>query len=42
VDIRTLGEGWVKVFEGLTEKAEEAQRLRENWDAERAKRKAKV
>jgi hypothetical protein len=42
VDIRTLGGGWVKVFEGLTQKAEEARQANEKWQAERAKLKAKA
>lgn len=40
VDIRTLGGGWVKVFEGLTKKAEEAQALKAKWDEERAAARA--
>ncbi|KAF2864791.1 hypothetical protein BDV95DRAFT_508618 [Massariosphaeria phaeospora] len=34
VDIRTLGGGWLKLFEGFTRKAEKARGLKENWDAE--------
>ncbi|KAJ7084058.1 hypothetical protein B0H15DRAFT_849922 [Mycena belliarum] len=34
VDIRTLGGGWPKVFEGLNKKAEHAKTLKENWDSE--------
>ncbi|KAJ4345352.1 uncharacterized protein N0V89_011482 [Didymosphaeria variabile] len=34
VDIRTLGGGWAKLFEGFTEKAEHAQMLKKKWDSE--------
>ena len=32
VDIRTLGGGWSKVYEGFTKKAEHAKMLKEKWD----------
>lgn len=34
VDIRTLGGGWPKVFEGFTQKAAYAKALKERWDLE--------
>ncbi|KAJ7084051.1 hypothetical protein B0H15DRAFT_849908 [Mycena belliarum] len=34
VDIRTLGGGWPKLFEGFTKKAEHAKALKEKWDSE--------
>jgi hypothetical protein len=38
VDIRTLGEGWPKLYDGLTKKAEHALELRKEWDSEILKR----
>jgi len=37
VDIRTLGRGWAKLFEGFTKKAEHARTLKEKWDGEHPK-----
>jgi hypothetical protein len=37
VDIRTLGGGWLKVFEGFTEKAKHAQMLKEKWEIDHPK-----
>ena len=42
VDIRTLGGGWLKVFEGLTEKAKHAQMLKEKWVGDHPKPGKKV
>jgi hypothetical protein len=38
VDIRTLGGGWPKVFEGFSKKAEHAQMLKAKWDSAHPKR----
>lgn len=38
VDIRTLGGGWPKLFEGFTKKAENALALKEMWEMEHPKR----
>ena len=32
VDVRTLGGGWSKLFEGFTKKSENARKLKEEWD----------
>ncbi|KAL9095453.1 MAG: hypothetical protein Q9165_002324 [Trypethelium subeluteriae] len=40
-DIRTLGDGWQRLFEGLTQKAQDAQRRKETWDNEHGKTKGK-
>jgi hypothetical protein len=37
VDIRTLGGGWPKLFDGFTQKANHAMMLKEKWDAEHPK-----
>jgi hypothetical protein len=42
IDIRTLGGGWLKVFEGFTKKAEHAKRVKNQWDNDRAKSGKKV
>lgn len=42
VDIRTLGGGWLKVFEGFTEKAKHAQMLKEKWETDNPKSGKKV
>ncbi len=34
VDIRTLGGGWTKVYEGFMTKSENSRRLKEKWDSE--------
>ncbi|KAH8591299.1 hypothetical protein B0O99DRAFT_632395 [Bisporella sp. PMI_857] len=41
VDIRTLGGGWVKLFEGFTKREENSRLLKEKWDAEHPKGRAK-
>ncbi|KAF2445311.1 hypothetical protein P171DRAFT_485371 [Karstenula rhodostoma CBS 690.94] len=42
VDIRTLGGGWPKVFEGFTKKAEHAKMLNQKWDSDRPKNGKKM
>jgi hypothetical protein len=42
VDIRTLGGGWPKLFDGFTKKAEHATMLKEKWDAEHPKNRKLV
>ncbi|OTA88160.1 hypothetical protein M434DRAFT_399122 [Hypoxylon sp. CO27-5] len=37
VDIRTLGGGWPRLFEGFTEKSERSKVLREKWEKEHPK-----
>ncbi|KAI1384496.1 uncharacterized protein F4822DRAFT_415370 [Hypoxylon trugodes] len=37
VDIRTLGGGWLAVYEGLAKKSERANALKEKWDSEHPK-----
>ena len=37
VDIRAVGGGWSKLFEGFTKKAESAKMLKEKWEVERAR-----
>ena len=39
VDIRTLGGGWVKLYEGFTKKSENARKLKEKWDCEHVTKK---
>ncbi|KAI9704559.1 MAG: hypothetical protein M1820_005472 [Bogoriella megaspora] len=40
-DIRTLGGGWTRLFEGFTRNGENAKRLKEAWDAEHPKSKSR-
>ncbi|KAF2118087.1 hypothetical protein BDV96DRAFT_620131 [Lophiotrema nucula] len=37
VDIRSLGGGWPKLFDGFTKKAEHARILKDKWDSEHPK-----
>jgi hypothetical protein len=39
VDIRTLGGGWAKLYEGFISRSENAKRLKEKWDNEHRKPK---
>lgn len=39
IDIRTLGGGWPKLFNGFMEKWENAKLLKEKWDSEQPKSK---
>jgi hypothetical protein len=32
IDIRTVGGGWPKLFEGFTAKSENARKLKEKWE----------
>ena len=34
VDIRTLGGGWARLYEGFTKKSDNARKLKEKWDLE--------
>jgi hypothetical protein len=42
IDIRTLGGGWVKVFEGFTRKAEHAKMLKEKWESDHPKSRKRM
>lgn len=39
IDIRTLGGGWPKLYEGFTKKAEHSKMLKEEWDRQNPKGK---
>ena len=40
VDIRTLGGGWPRLYEGFTQKSENSRMLKQKWDNEHTKFKA--
>lgn len=40
VDIRTVGGGWSKLYEGLIKKADHARQLKDKWDCQRSRSKA--
>lgn len=37
IDIRTLGGGWLALYNGFTKKSEQAKALKEKWDSEHPK-----
>jgi hypothetical protein len=41
IDIRTIGGGWAKLYEGFAKRAEKARGLREKWEGERMERKGR-
>ncbi|KAF4953810.1 hypothetical protein FSARC_12309 [Fusarium sarcochroum] len=42
VDIRTVGGGWLKLFQGFSRKAVEASALREKWDEKHPRKPSKL
>ncbi|KAK2598177.1 hypothetical protein QQS21_005729 [Conoideocrella luteorostrata] len=42
VDIRTLGGGWARLFDGFTKKSEKARELREAWEKKAVNAKSRI